>query len=156
MTQSEFDALTTIANEDGWKTRPLLREYLDTVSITQGDEPSTRGSKSPAEFRAAWAYIERRARRLNEEGLEMRQVLKPDYFIPWTKESYHDNVWIPFQRAMYATEHLRELAVGQAGKIHEVIERELGEKHGTDFEPFAPEREDKTPDYPRDYKEPLI
>lgn len=87
--------------------------------------------------KALWKFLTLLADSLNESGKDMRVVLKPTYSIPWTKENCHDHLWIPLQKAMYGTDSTTELnKQEQITKIHEVIMRELGEKHGVEFIPF--------------------
>jgi hypothetical protein len=106
-----------------------------------------------------------KSEQLNDSGLDMRVVLKPTYSIPWTKENFHDHIWIPIQRALYKTDSMRDLTKEQVSKIFEVIERELGEKHGLDHVPFPNNEESGRlllealkirPDYPTNYEEPTI
>lgn len=87
--------------------------------------------------RALWKFYELLAKALNEAGLEPRILLKPEYNLQWTKDMIHDNIWIPFQKSMYKTNsttflHKQE----QIEKLHEIIMRELGEKHGLEYIPF--------------------
>lgn len=106
---------------------------------------------------AAWLYMTQKSEQLNDVGLDMRVILKPTYSIPWTKDNFHDHIWIPIQKAMYGTDSMTKLTKEQVSKIFEVIERELGEKHGLDHVPF-PNNEEKgrlllealklRPDYP--------
>ena len=95
--------------------------------------------------RALWLFMTQLAKALNEAGLEPRKILKPTYNLQWTKEMIHDNIWIPIQEALYGTNsttflHKQE----QIEKIHEIIMRELGEKHSLEFIPF-PNDEDIAP-----------
>lgn len=115
--------------------------------------------------RATWLYMTQKSEQLNDSGLDMRVVLKPTYSIPWTKENFHDHIWIPIQRALYKTDSMRDLTKEQVSKIFEVIERELGEKHGLDHVPFPNNEESGRlllealkirPDYPTNYEEPTI
>jgi len=87
--------------------------------------------------KALWLFMTMLSKILNEAGLEPRKVLKPTYNLQWTKEMIHDNMWIPIQEAMYKTNstvflHKQE----QIDKIHEIIMRELGEKHNLEYIPF--------------------
>ena len=86
--------------------------------------------------KAAWLYMTQKSEQLNDVGKDMRVILKPSYSIPWTKENFHDHVWIPIQKAMYGTDSMTTLTKEQVSKIFEVIERELNEKHGLDHVPF--------------------
>ncbi len=85
------------------------------------------------------------AQSLNESGKDMRVVLKPEYSIPWTKDNVHDHLWIPIQKALYGTNSTTFLTkLEQIDKIHEVIMRELGEKHGIEYIEF-PNDPDEAP-----------
>lgn len=113
---------------------------LETIKDTTHPKQRTQNQNS-----ALWLWFTQLANALNESGKDMRVVLKPTYSIPWTKDSIHDHIWIPIQKAMYGTDsttflHKQE----QIDKIHEVIMRELGEKHEIDYIPF-PNDEDISP-----------
>lgn len=86
---------------------------------------------------ALWLFMTQLATALNDSGKDMRVVLKPQISIPWTKNSIHDYIWIPIQKAMYGTDSTIYLhKIEQIDKIHEVIMREIGEKHGIEYIPF--------------------
>lgn len=87
--------------------------------------------------RALYKFFELLAKALNDSGYDMRKVLKPTYNLPWTKETVHDHIWIPFQEAMYKTNSTTFLRKQeQIDKLHETIMRELGEKFGIEYLPF--------------------
>ena len=111
--------------------------------------------------KADWLYMTQKSEQLNDVGLDMRVILKPTYSIPWTKENFHDHVWIPVQKAMYGSDSMTALTKHQVSKIFKVIERELGEKHGLEHVPFPNDEEkgkllldamqlSKQMDYPED------
>lgn len=86
---------------------------------------------------ALWLFMTQLANELNNAGKDMRIVLKPTYSISWTKENVHDHLWIPIQKAMFTTNSTTFLRKQeQIDKIHEIIMRELGEKHGIEYIPF--------------------
>lgn len=87
--------------------------------------------------KALYKFFELLAKALNDAGYDMRKVLKPTYNLPWTKETVHDHIWIPFQEAMYKTNSTAFLRKQeQIDKLHETIMRELGEKFGVEYLPF--------------------
>lgn len=103
-----------------------------TIESTTISKQRTQNQNS-----ALWLWFTQMSTSLNDAGKDMRLVLKPTYSIPWTKDSFHDHIWIPIQKAMYGTEsttflHKQE----QIDKIHEVIMRELGEKFEIEYIPF--------------------
>lgn len=92
--------------------------------------------------RALWQFCTLLAGSLNDSGLDMRVVLKPEISIPWTKKSIHDQLWIPIQKAMYGTDSTTFLhKTEQIDQIHKVIMRELGEKFGVEHIPFPSDDE---------------
>lgn len=99
MTTEELQDLEKIATDKPWFAATRLKEYLKTVTIEKADEEPT-GNYTTQQRKGCWVYMEKKSEQLNDAGLEMRKVLKPEYFIPWTKDSFHDHVWIPIQKAM--------------------------------------------------------
>ncbi len=166
MNHLEHATLVEIATGKPFEVRPRLLKFLETVKV----EEKVDGNYTSSQRNSAWLYMTLKVQQLNEAGLEMRKVLKPTYAIPWTKESFHDHIWVKLQKAMYGTDSMRALKKLQVSKIHEVIERELGEKHGLDYIPFPADSErtkeslggyktsagESVIPYPDEYKEPLI
>lgn len=72
---------------------------------------------------------------LNEHGLDMRVVLKPEIDIPWTTETVKDYIWRPIQKALLRKESTTELTTQDIDKVYDGINKFLGEKHGLHF-PF--------------------
>lgn len=106
---------------------------MKTLRKKQGNGKQRTNQQS----RALWLFMTLLSKSLNEAGLEPRKVLKPTYNLQWTKEMIHDNIWIPIQEAMYKTNSTTYLhKQGQIEKIHEIIMRELGEKHEVEYIPF--------------------
>jgi hypothetical protein len=103
--------------------------FLEAVEVHEGNYTDSQRN-------AAWLYMTMKAKQLNEAGLEMRKVLKPTYELPWTKDSFHDHIFIPIQKAMFGTTSMRSLKKLQVSKVYDVIERELAEKFGVDIIEF--------------------
>ena len=70
------------------------------------------------------------AQALNDAGLDMRTVLKDDWFIPWTEDSIKQNMAKPVMDAMYSKDSTAELTTKECSMIVDVINRHMGEKHG--------------------------
>lgn len=86
---------------------------------------------------AIWLFFTQLANKLNEMGLDMKLVLKPTYNLWWNKDTVHDHLWIPFQKALYKTESTTKLKKQeQIDRIHENLMHELGEKFNVDYIPF--------------------
>ena len=138
MTKDEISYYVSEIATSKWNYKQLalaLLKRLEEGGIADVvEEP--KGTYTTQQRRAAWLYIDQRITALNDAGLDQRKFLKPGIDIPWTKDAFHDLVWIPVQKALFRTESMRELKKDQPGKIHEVLEREIGEKHGLDYIPF--------------------
>lgn len=80
--------------------------------------------------RALHKYLELLAEELNNAGLEMRVILKPEVEIPWTKESCKEFLWKPILKAMQNKDSTVEMTTVDPTEIKHVIDRHLGEKFG--------------------------
>lgn len=80
--------------------------------------------------RAGHLWFTHFADTLNEAGLDQRKVLKETVNIPWTSTAFKEQVFKPIMKAMYGYTSTTELSTAEFTKVCEVIEREMGEKHG--------------------------
>jgi hypothetical protein len=83
---------------------------------------------------AIHVYCREAAKDLNEAGCDQRKVLKPSLAIPWTMESFKDNLFKPIMQAMFGIESTTQLKTGQVGEVYEALNRELSEKFGVSTE----------------------
>lgn len=67
---------------------------------------------------------------LNEHGLDMRVVMKPEWKIWWTPEAIKENLFKPLMKAMYQKESTTELTTTEVNKVYEQIMFILGERYG--------------------------
>lgn len=134
MTTEELKKLEAIATSDPWNTARVLKEYLKTVETVE--EP--KGNRTNAQNRALHLDCKLIAEKLNDAGLDMKNVLKPNVQIPWSTESVKEYLWKPIMKVLYQKESTRDLdkTKGEIEHIHEVIMRELAEKHGIEHHPF--------------------
>lgn len=168
MTKEEHKHLTEIVNGNAWEVRSALIKFLKTATVLE--EPKT--PRTGKQNNTIHGFCDRLAEALNLAGKDMRVVIKPDYFIPWTTDSVKEYIWRPIQIAMYNKKSTKELKkTGEIDNIHKVIMREIGEKHGIDYIPFGDDEQslinmsgeklgqvnNKHKDnYPTDFKKPLI
>ena len=78
--------------------------------------------------KSLWLYYSKVAKRLNDAGLEIKQVIKAD--VPWTKDTVHDVMWRPIQKALLGKESTTSLKKNEIDTVYEVMNRLLGEKFG--------------------------
>jgi len=78
--------------------------------------------------RALWLYFEHLAQELNSAGLDLRKTLREDIDVPWNKNSIHDYLWVPVQKAQLGTDSTTALTTKDIDKIFDTINRHLGER----------------------------
>lgn len=137
MTNSEKYDLVEILEGDVWHVRSRLKTYLEKVEV-EDEAEKPKGTRTGQQNRALHKDCDLIAEKLNTAGLDMRVVLKPTYSLPWTTESVKEHLWRPIMKALFGYESTTELRKGQGEieKVHEVLLRELGEKHGIEWYEF--------------------
>ena len=73
------------------------------------------------------------AEALNDAGLDMRAVLKPNVDIPWTEQSVKDFMWRPIQKLMLRKESTTNLTKQEVSLVYDVMHRHIA-KHGINIE----------------------
>jgi hypothetical protein len=74
---------------------------------------------------------------LNDAGLDMKVVLKPEVNIPWTPASVKEYLFRPVMKAMTAKTSTTELEkIGEIEAVWETVMRFLMEKHHIEYLPF--------------------
>lgn len=84
------------------------------------------------------AWFEAIANELNNSGLDMRTVLKPEVEIPWDKDSVKRYLFHPIERIMLEKESTRDLTTAEVSRVADVLHRHLAEKFHVDI-PFIVE-----------------
>jgi len=79
--------------------------------------------RTKAQNRAFHKYFTDLADELNEKGLDMKKVLKPEIDITWTSSSVKEYLWRATQKIMFNKESTTELNTDEITKIYEVINR---------------------------------
>jgi len=75
-------------------------------------------------------YFTKLAKELNDAGLDMKAVLKPEVDIPWSKQSIKEFIWKPIQEVYLGERSTTKLGTKDIDKIYDTITRHLGEKFG--------------------------
>ena len=71
--------------------------------------------------KALHKYFSMLAEALNDAGLDMKTVLKPEVDIPWTQDSVKTHLWKPIQEIMVDKESTTEMNTVDPNKIYEVL-----------------------------------
>lgn len=134
MTKEEKQQLTQLCTEKPWLASTRVLNYLQTADIT--DTP--KGQRTSQQNRALHLALSQLATVLNDAGLSMRVLLKPEVSIDWTTESVKDHLFRPFMKAITGKDSTTKLTKtgGEIEKVWDTLMRELGEKHGIEYIPF--------------------
>ncbi len=90
-----------------------------------------KGIRTGQQNRALHQYFKLRAEQLNDLGLDMRTVLKPEFNMDWNTYTVKEYIWKPFMKELYGKQSTRELSkLEEIDNLHKHIERELGQKFG--------------------------
>lgn len=68
------------------------------------------------------------AEELNERGLDMKTVLKPEIEIPWTGESVKNHIYRPVMKILTGKESTTEQTTKDPTLVYETINRFLADK----------------------------
>lgn len=85
-------------------------------------------NRTIAQNRSIHKWAEELADELNNAGLDMRQVLKPEVDIPWDKETIKRYLIHPIIRAMYEKESTKDLTTKELSRAVDVLHRHLLDK----------------------------
>jgi len=80
--------------------------------------------------KALFLFCTQLSKKLNEAGLDMKTVLKPEIDIPWTKATVKDHLWDPILEAMTKKTSTTKMNTVDPGNVYEVLNRHLSEKFG--------------------------
>lgn len=105
----------------------LKKSLLSQVEVPP--EPPMDKQRTVLQNRALHLYFKLVADTLNDAGLDMRAVLKPEVEIPWTKDTVKDFMWKPIQKIMLDKKSTTELSTKDIDIIYDTMNRHLA-KHG--------------------------
>jgi hypothetical protein len=93
-------------------------------------EPKKAGTRTSRQNRALHLFFRQLVEELDNAGLDMKAVIKPEVDIPWTTDLAKEYLWRPLQKAMLGTESTRDLETGDISKVYETLNRHLANKFG--------------------------
>ncbi len=77
-------------------------------------------------------WCELLAEMLNDKGMDMKTVLKPDVDIPWNKQMVKEFIWRPIMQAVIQQNSTMDMSTTDPTEIIEVIARHFAQKHGVE------------------------
>ncbi|MGB0846979.1 MAG: hypothetical protein ACPGSM_09640 [Thiolinea sp.] len=126
-----------ISNDEYWKNFCEIR----TQMLLRGDKPmvefvTAEGSRTMKQNAALHKWLEQVADALNNAGLDMKTVLKPEVDIDWTKESAKEYLWKPLEKVMFGHDSTTQANRVQYGDVEETVRRHLSAKFGVSLPPW--------------------
>jgi len=85
---------------------------------------------TPQQRKALHLFFDMLADELNNAGLDMKAVLKPEVDIPWSKLTVKDHLWKPIEAAMIDKDSTEDMTNEEVSEIYEVLNRHLASKLG--------------------------
>lgn len=98
-------------------------KYL-RVSVKTGKQ------RTDTQNNALHLYLSLLSTELNDAGLDMKQVLKPEVDIPWTTDNAKDYLWRPIQKALTRKESTTKPSTKEYPYIYDVLSRHMIDKFG--------------------------
>lgn len=118
-----------IQTEEG---RQWLSEYVATLPLGEHgfyieihDQRQT-----PKQRSAIHVFFRKLAKELNDAGLDMRKVLKPEADIPWTEHSVKEHLWRPILETMTGKHSTEDQDRVEPDAVYSVLMKHLSEKFG--------------------------
>ncbi len=107
------------AVRDAYKAKRCLKINMKIGNVRTGSQNS-----------AMHKYFKMLADKLNEAGLDQREVIKPSVDMPWSENSVKEHLWRPIQLAVLDKESTTKLNRDQVSQIYDILNRNLSEKLG--------------------------
>jgi hypothetical protein len=128
-----IDDLQTILNSDPWQIRDKLAQYIAGLD-PEDYLPAKRTASQNSALHLGCRLI---ADALNDAGLDIRKVIKPEVEISWTVYSVKDYLFRPVMKTMTGKDSTTELnKLVEIDKIWDTVMRFLGQNHGIEYIPF--------------------
>lgn len=109
--------------------RALLSHGAVSISIAPVAQEAER-KRTITQNKALHKYFDLLATALNDAGLDMKRVLKPEIDIPWTAISVKEHLWRPIQEAMLDKHSTTEATTFDFTPVYETLNRHTSAKLG--------------------------
>lgn len=119
----------------------LSKADVYPLGITVEDSPPKK--RTLTQNKALHLWCGQVAEYLNESGLDMRKVMKPEASIPWTMDSVKNSLWRPIQDVMLDKESTTEANTSDYSVIYNVLSNHLMSKFELPNFPTWPSRHEQ-------------
>jgi len=97
------------------------------------------GKRTLRQNAAMHVYFKNLSEALNDAGLDMKRVLKPEIDIPWSAKTVKEWLWKPIQDYVMGEKSTTKLNRANVSEVYEVLTRHMAEKFGLSV-PFPQNR----------------
>lgn len=119
---------TAMYDHDDLQGQAHSRQEQDERNQTQFEK--TYPQRTNQQNKALHVLFRLLAEELNNAGLDMRTVLKPEVNIDWNDKMIKEYLWRPVQEVQLGKKSTTELTTVEIDKVFDTINRHLGEKFG--------------------------
>jgi len=117
----KFQAVTSIEAE--WCETNFKQDSLSIFKVIKWTE---KRGRTKLQNNALHLWCTKLANALNAAGLDMRAVLKPDHFIPWTKDSVKENLFKTVMKAAHPDiESTAKLKTKQMTEVAQIVDKKM-------------------------------
>lgn len=99
-------------------------------------EKAKKSNRTLSQNAALHKFCELLADELNNAGLDMRAVMKPEVDMPWTMTAVKEHLWRPIQKAMTSKASTADADTSEYSEIYRVLMRHLSEKFNGVYVPW--------------------
>jgi len=105
-------------------------EYFEIIGGKSPVEVLLGKQRSPLQNNSLHKYLAMISEELNNAGLDMKKVLKPEVDIPWSTVSAKEYLWRPIQKVLTGKDSSTKPTTKDYVLIADVLSRHLVEKFG--------------------------
>lgn len=135
MNQVIKDLKSLLKQQPSWGLQDRLEKYVLQLEKDNKEAINDKSKRTGSQNSSIHVFCKLLAESLNDAGLPMNKLLKVD--IDWSMEAVKTHIWKPIMKALYQKDSTTKLKKQkEIDKIHEIIMRELGEKHHIEYIPF--------------------
>jgi len=117
----KFQAVTSIEAE--WCEHNFKEDSLSVFKVIKWTE---KRGRTKLQNNALHLWCTKLANALNDAGLDMRAVLKPDHFIPWSMLSVKENLFKTVMKAVYpGKESTAKLDTKEITKVAQIVDKKM-------------------------------
>jgi len=117
----KFQAVTSIEAE--WCEHNFKESKISIFKVIKWTE---KRGRTKLQNNALHLWFTKLAKALNDAGLDMRAVLKPDHFIPWTKDSVKENLFKTVMKVLYPSkDSTAKLETTELIEVSQIVDKKM-------------------------------